>query len=141
MSKGEWQCRLVLAGLLGLVLVMSVIIPRAPEIGLCSFKRLTGLPCAGCGMTRSFIALGHGDWTAGFEWHPIGVLLYMAMVLMLPLLLWEMRNRHILITLNRRTIVIFVVSLVAAMVVVWGIRLSFFQYGHWMSMPLHWQDL
>jgi hypothetical protein len=40
---------------------------------LCPFRFLTGLPCPGCGMTRSVVALLHGDLAASVFYHPLGV--------------------------------------------------------------------
>lgn len=40
---------------------------------LCGFRRLTGLPCPGCGLTRSVVTLGNGDLKGAFEHHPLGV--------------------------------------------------------------------
>lgn len=36
----------------------------------CPFLRVTGLPCPGCGMTRSCLAILHGDWAAMWALHP-----------------------------------------------------------------------
>lgn len=36
----------------------------------CLFKALTSLPCATCGMTRAWEALGRGDWTLALRMHP-----------------------------------------------------------------------
>lgn len=41
----------------------------------CWFRHLTGLPCAFCGMTRSFVHLVHGDVAAAIRWHPAGPVL------------------------------------------------------------------
>lgn len=51
---------------------------RLPEV--CAFKRVTGLPCPGCGLTRSWVAAVHGDLAASLAFHKLGwlVLLYVA---------------------------------------------------------------
>jgi hypothetical protein len=42
----------------------------------CVLRRLTGLPCLTCGITRSFRAIGQGDVAAALEFHPLGPLLW-----------------------------------------------------------------
>lgn len=37
----------------------------------CIFKMFTGIPCPSCGMTRSYGALLHGDFTGAFFYHPL----------------------------------------------------------------------
>jgi len=39
---------------------------------LCPFKLATGLPCPGCGLTRSAVALLHGDPMTSLFFHPLG---------------------------------------------------------------------
>lgn len=50
-----------------------------PEV--CAFKRVTGLPCPGCGLTRSWVAALHGQVAASLAFHRLGwlVLLYVAL--------------------------------------------------------------
>jgi len=43
-----------------------------PTLTLCLFRKWTGLPCPGCGITRSFCALGKGHWQESFSFHPLG---------------------------------------------------------------------
>jgi hypothetical protein len=38
---------------------------------LCLFRRTLGLPCAGCGLTRGFVALGHGHFTEAIAYNPL----------------------------------------------------------------------
>lgn len=66
------------AAIAALVLVASVVwAPSAfPKLQLCMFRRYTGLSCPGCGMTRAFCALGHGEWSAAWSFHPFGYPLY-----------------------------------------------------------------
>lgn len=43
---------------------------------LCLFRRLTGLPCPACGLTRSFVATAHGQFDLAFAQHLFGPLLF-----------------------------------------------------------------
>lgn len=41
---------------------------------LCIYKRLTSLPCGGCGMTRAFVFLGEGQFEQAVLMHPLSPL-------------------------------------------------------------------
>ena len=43
--------------------------------GICMFHGMTGLPCPGCGLTRSISAAAHGDLKSSFSHHRLGLLL------------------------------------------------------------------
>ena len=43
----------------------------------CVFRRAFHIPCPGCGLTRSFAALWHGDLSASFHYHPLGLPLFL----------------------------------------------------------------
>lgn len=45
---------------------------------LCAFRGVTGLPCPGCGLTRSFCAMGKGELARAFEFHALGPALFAA---------------------------------------------------------------
>jgi hypothetical protein len=79
-------------GLIGAALVLDPADPARPAGGaitfaghhlpeVCAFKRVTGLPCPGCGLTRSWVAAVHGDLAASLAFHRLGwlVLLYVAL--------------------------------------------------------------
>jgi hypothetical protein len=51
-----------------------------PLGALCWLHAAFGIDCPMCGMTRSFVALAHGDVGAAFRFHPAGPLLFVAMV-------------------------------------------------------------
>lgn len=38
---------------------------------LCLFKNITGVPCPGCGLTRSYLALLKGNISHAFYYHPL----------------------------------------------------------------------
>ncbi|MCE9636078.1 MAG: DUF2752 domain-containing protein [Planctomycetes bacterium] len=40
---------------------------------MCAFKLWTGLPCPGCGMTRSVLHLAHGEMIESMRFHPLGI--------------------------------------------------------------------
>ncbi len=46
-----------------------------PRLALCAFQQVTGLPCPGCGMTRSVMTLASGDLVESLTLHPFGVAL------------------------------------------------------------------
>jgi hypothetical protein len=70
--------------LLSGVFAASVLLPlpasATGQIGhlpsVCLFYNLTGLPCPGCGLTRSFVCLGHGHLRESLYWHPLGIVIY-----------------------------------------------------------------
>ncbi len=45
---------------------------------LCPFRLVTGLPCPGCGLIRSWVYLLHGQWGHGLAANPFGVLALVA---------------------------------------------------------------
>lgn len=59
------------------VAAACLISPSAVEHGpeLCVFRRLTGLPCPGCGLTRSWVMAAHGDIDRAFAFNVFGPLL------------------------------------------------------------------
>ncbi len=40
--------------------------------GLCVLRNTTGIPCPGCGLTRSVVSAVHGDWKVSFQYHRMG---------------------------------------------------------------------
>ncbi|HEV3232450.1 MAG TPA: DUF2752 domain-containing protein [Candidatus Dormibacteraeota bacterium] len=46
----------------------------------CPFRLLTGHPCPFCGATRSFCAMARGDVLAAAHFHPLGPLLFVAVI-------------------------------------------------------------
>lgn len=42
----------------------------------CPFKMLSGLPCPGCGITKSIVALYEGAIPESIEYHPFGIVVF-----------------------------------------------------------------
>lgn len=60
---------------------------------LCPFRALTGLPCPGCGLTRSWVYASHGWWRESFAAHPFGIVV-MAAILAFAAAVVVRRIRH-----------------------------------------------
>lgn len=58
---------------------VSLIAPLSalPSWDLCWFKALTHHPCPGCGLTHSFLAIGHGEWAEAWSFNPFGYVWYL----------------------------------------------------------------
>jgi len=66
--------------------------PHVPE--LCIFKRVTGIPCCGCGMTHAFCALAHGQVQQAADFNLASLPLALLLVITTLLLLLEaLRNK------------------------------------------------
>jgi len=99
----------------------------SPSVGegttTCLLRRATGLPCATCGMTRSFCAIGRGDFGAAFERHPLGPVLYAFLALVM------LRSAAVTVRGRRpsrwsgRALLWVAAVLVVAVLVVWMVRL------------------
>ena len=62
---------------------------------VCPLRYFTGIPCPGCGMTRSFMAIARGDLGHAVVEHLFGPLLFLGFVLAAAHSGWELlRNRH-----------------------------------------------
>jgi hypothetical protein len=95
---------------------------RLPE--LCSFRRMFGADCPGCGMTRSFIYASRFQWMNAWMLNPAGTLLFLSLALSIPLRLvqWTQARRGDAIpsTLSIEAGCLVVIALV--MMLNWGYK-------------------
>jgi hypothetical protein len=61
---------------------------RLPAV--CTFRRIFGMDCPGCGLTRAFVAMAHGRAAAAWHYHPVGVLLFAGVLTQAPYRLWQL---------------------------------------------------
>jgi hypothetical protein len=61
---------LAAAALVGAAVLPDRVIRDGPV--LCLFRRITGVPCPSCGLTRSWLAAGHGRPRDAVGFHPLG---------------------------------------------------------------------
>jgi len=57
-----------------IALLSIVVLVVFSSTDLCLFRRLTGLPCPSCGMTRAYISFLKGDIHGAFLMHPLFLL-------------------------------------------------------------------
>lgn len=78
--SGSSPYRLLAAGaLLAAALIPLPVVEHGPI--LCPFRLLTGIPCPSCGLTRSWVALMHGDLGQSLAFHPLG---WLVVILAVP---------------------------------------------------------
>ena len=64
---------------------------------LCTIRRSFGVDCPGCGLTRSFVYLAHGDAAGGLRMNWLGPPLFFYTAAQIPyraLRLWRIRPKH-----------------------------------------------
>jgi hypothetical protein len=71
---------LVWLGLSAIFAVSALWRPSDNGIILCPFRALTGYPCPGCGMTRAFSAIAHGEPWRAVRYNPLSPLLFLAAI-------------------------------------------------------------
>lgn len=99
----------------------------------CLFRLTLGLPCPGCGMTRSLSALWRGDPALAFRYHPLGPLMFVLCALLLVAGLWQTLQPSPTSPLARIERVIdhtrVPLALLILVVAVWVVRLAMYVCG------------
>ena len=69
----------------------EVVVPwiNLPLPGTCTFLRVTGMPCPGCGLTRSFISIAHGRPRDAWHFNPAGILFFAVVAFQIPYRAWQ----------------------------------------------------
>jgi Protein of unknown function (DUF2752) len=61
---------------------------------VCPFRLMTGLPCPGCGLTRSWVYLAHGQWGDALAANPFGFVTVAAAVALMVSVLFALGRRR-----------------------------------------------
>lgn len=62
---------------------------------VCQFRNMTSLDCPGCGLTRSFIHIAHGDLAGAWRYNAAGILMFAFVLAQIPyrsVQLWRIRR-------------------------------------------------
>jgi hypothetical protein len=97
---------------------------------LCHMRRMTGVDCPGCGLTRCFISMAHGDLAAAARYNVGGVILFGLLIAQIPyrsLQLWRLSRGLPAIKLRKLTTAL-VVILMSTLILQWLWKL------YWMIM-------
>lgn len=82
--------------LLGSLVLSRAHLAAAPIF--CPVRRFTGHLCPACGLTRSFVAMGHGDVAAAFAVHPFGPIAFAIAVAFVAIKLVELARSRLLLS-------------------------------------------
>ena len=61
-----------LVGLVGLLIARFVPVARLIPFWGCTFRKVTGWPCPGCGLTRAADRFAHLNWLGALQANPLG---------------------------------------------------------------------
>lgn len=71
---------------------------NTPMPQMCTSRRLFNLDCPGCGLTRSFISISHGEFARAWEFNRASYVVYLFTAIQLPwhaFQIWRLRtNRY-----------------------------------------------
>lgn len=95
-------------GILAAIGAVSILVGFITDRSICLFYNTTGIPCPGCGMTRSYLHLFKGRLAEAFHFHPL-----FALVVFLPFLITTDKKRYLY-------------SAVFVLIAVWIIRLKLY---------------
>lgn len=99
------------------------------QLGLppCTFKAVTGMPCASCGMTTSFALSIRGDLFHAVQANFVGTLLALFGMAFIPWgLLSAWQGRFLYIRSLERTVIFLVLGFVALLFLRWGVVLLYY---------------
>jgi hypothetical protein len=93
-----------------------------PEV--CSMRRVLGVDCPGCGLTRSFVALIHGDIGLAWRMNAAGLLFFAAIGFQLPYRAYQLRllsrGRELLVHPAATTAIVLLLA--AACLLQWAVK-------------------
>ena len=96
---------------------------------LCMLKAQTGLSCPGCGLTRCFISLAHGDLNAAWDYNPAGLIVFAVLAYQIPyrlIALGCIASGRRFVPHSAKVSSVAVFAIVGGLIAQWFLRLVFF---------------
>ena len=91
--RKRYHASLLIAAL-AVITVAAIFSVQGPEVirvpalgnlpGVCLLKRTMNIDCPGCGLTRCFVSLAHGDFVAAWHFNPAGLFLFAIVLYQVP---------------------------------------------------------
>ena len=90
---------------------------------VCVFQKVLGIPCPGCGITRSLFSIVNGDMFLAWQYNPTGLLIFLFILMQIPLriIALKFQNTAEMISKISRTGSIIVICL---LFLVWVLKLT-----------------
>ena len=90
--NSPWASLFALLGIFALSFLLTV--DGVMRIPLCLFHLMSNLDCPGCGLTRSFISISHGDLLSAVRFNALGPVLYIFFLFLLLKLIYRLLNKE-----------------------------------------------
>lgn len=58
---------------------------------LCLHRLIYNKPCAGCGLTRSFVNIAHGNFQTAYNFHRLGIPLFLLIAFQIPIRIYLLK--------------------------------------------------
>jgi len=95
----------------------------------CPSQILFKARCPGCGLTRSFVALAHGQWIEAIDFHRLGPLFFFICVLQIPYRIWRLRIGLQKLSFWQENLFLLTARfLLIALIVNWFVLLKYFSW-------------
>ncbi len=134
--NGETFVHWLFLGMASVVILMSILMStdgetkvflpgfESPIPSVCSSKVLFGVDCPGCGLTRAFIAISHGEFWQAWQFNRAGWIVYAFVALQIP---WHAiqlyRRGRGLRPLESNLVYLVPIGMVVALLINWLIKL------------------
>ena len=90
-----------IAGILLILLFTIFWNPEQANLLPCYFHEITGHSCPSCGLTRSFHAIAQLNFQQALEFHPMGIIIYLVLLMfLLKFILEIILRKEIRVSLN-----------------------------------------
>lgn len=99
-----------------IVMVIIAVLANALNIRICIFYNLFGIPCPGCGLTRSGIYFLKGDYINSIKYNILGIPVVLAIIFYFILFLL---NRHKIVNdfFNKHKIIMIIILILILIIV------------------------